>query len=64
MKKVSKKIRNGIIDRFFASANELPHSIEYSHTEGGWKIFKCESAKNTMRIAYKITHSIEFIKWD
>ena len=62
MKKVSQKIRKGIIDRFFMAANELPHSISYSHKESGWMVFNCISANHTIQIAHKDLWN-QFIKW-
>ena len=62
MKQVTKKVRNGIIDRFLLSANELPHSISYLSKKDGWLIFECKSANYIMKIAHKELFN-QFIKW-
>lgn len=62
MKKVSQQVRKGIINRFFLSANELPHSISYSHKDSGWMIFNCASSGHNIQIAHKELWN-QFIKW-
>jgi hypothetical protein len=52
MKQTTKAVRNKVIDRFFLTANELPHSIEYLGKESHWKVYLCKSANYTMEIGY------------
>jgi hypothetical protein len=61
-KKTTKKVREGIINRYFMSYSELPHSIEYLYTKDGWWIYRCESANFTAEIAHKELFN-QFIKW-
>lgn len=62
MKRVTKKVRIGIINRFFLSANELPHSISLNSKKDGWVIFDCKSANHFIQIAHKDLFN-QFIKW-
>lgn len=62
MNKITKKVRIGIINRFFISANELPHSITMLSKKDGWHIFDCKSANHTIQIAHKELFN-QFIKW-
>ena len=63
MKKVSKKVREGIIGRFFLTAKELPNSISFSQKVDGWEVYKCEGSYTVMYIAYKSFPIEQFIKW-
>lgn len=61
MKKISKKVREGVINRFFETANELPHSINYLNKEGNWRVFECKSSNNCLQIGFN-ENTNEFIR--